>query len=628
MLKKNSNKLLPLLVAIFILSINFNTVTFASENIGDGSSKCYGFIIKKEKYDNETVENQVFINSRNLVNDLLRENITVYWTSENFTEYVSDIADKDYDYELSFEKGSFIVPFTKNEEIDSKISAIIYDYNNSGEIEIDNQKIPIYLLKRNLKIKSYKLTNTKIAGVTYFLECGICWYTDIISKCGFLNMDFIHSNILGKKLNNKDYNLLIWPGRDTYYNENVVLVEIAFGIKNSRNRMIRNFVANGGALVGSCYAANMVCRGNFPFPIYPKIISKNPIIPSIALLSLSDMISGPGAHIHEDLEQEIDTNHPVGYGVDSYLTGGFLLGGPKIIYAGESIETIGTYKNDSYVKETPSITSNSFGEGKVVVFSPHPEIRDNDTGPKFWKGGVGGTCNGKRLVTNAFYYSTSKDDSEYEISKYRNISFITEVFSETEDLLDSNEEKTELFSNIKDRLNDSITDTQNLIDDVNLVLEDILKLENDLNEENLSIDLYYGGVRFVVSYLELLNNYLKKERYTLEMLETVYQTLTDKENLNRDLEKLKNELNDNIEKAEKQIELCKKNLEDMKNILNVYKTPEGLRKIRQKIFKIKVHDIEKKSDRSVQYINSVYSDSLKLLRNYWYKYETSVCIDS
>lgn len=43
--------------------------------------------------------------------------------------------------------------------------------------------------------------------------------------------------------------------------------------------------------------------------------------------------------------------------------------GPFIIPKDENIEVIATYKN----KQAPAIVESSYGAGKVIIFSPHPE---------------------------------------------------------------------------------------------------------------------------------------------------------------------------------------------------------------------------------------------------------------
>ena len=42
---------------------------------------------------------------------------------------------------MFFEKGSFIIPFTGEDVIDAKINSIIYDYNESSEIEENKMTI-------------------------------------------------------------------------------------------------------------------------------------------------------------------------------------------------------------------------------------------------------------------------------------------------------------------------------------------------------------------------------------------------------------------------------------------------------------------------------------------------------
>ena len=191
---------------------------------------------------------------------------------------------------LFFEKGSFAIPFTGNNTLDTKLVAIIYDYNQSSEIEgNDTVVIPVYQLTEEINIIGHGLSEVKIANFLDYLTCGESWFVDVASKCGFLDFNFINNNEVSKKLNNSAYNLLIWPGYDLYYPTSYSFFEVIFDIPTMRNRAIRDFVGNGGGFVGSCYAGYMAARGMQPFPVFPAILTQNPNLPSFGILSISDI---------------------------------------------------------------------------------------------------------------------------------------------------------------------------------------------------------------------------------------------------------------------------------------------------------------------------------------------------
>ena len=96
---------------------------------------CYGFIIPLPQGEDSTFE--TFANSkvRHLINDLLRENITVYWSEKDFLatsrplNFSSDIQN------IYYKKGAFIIPFSGDIYKDALLVSIVYDYNQTHELE-------------------------------------------------------------------------------------------------------------------------------------------------------------------------------------------------------------------------------------------------------------------------------------------------------------------------------------------------------------------------------------------------------------------------------------------------------------------------------------------------------------
>jgi len=623
-----NKKIISLVIVIVFLTIPLNQCFANQVALGDASSLCYGFILPNSRFDNKTIENQHFCRTRHLVNDLLREAVPVYWTTSNITVNISEVTNED-EFNLLFEKGSFVVPFTGDNTIDSKIIVIICDYNQSSEIEKSNNiSTPVYLLKEQLKISVHILSEVKIANFINFLTCGESWFSDIASKCGFLNFDFIKNDDTHKNLNNSAYNLLIWPGYDCYYPSSLSFLEIILDLRTGRNRAIRKFVSNGGGFVGSCYSVYMASRGTRPLPIYPSRKVHIPNLPSIGLLSISDIISAKGKNIDSGLEQQImDTNHPVSFGVDSYLIGGKGTG-PMIVDVGKGVDIIANFKNDDKLNDTPSIVSNKFGDGKVVLFAPHSEIRDPDTGPKFWDRGTAGTYNGKKLISNAFYYSTCPERTEQELSESRPLSFIIDIWNETKDLTSLLNVQVNVFEDVKAGINDSIENVTNLIDNVYSILESIIQIGIDLNIDSNEIksNLYYGGTKYLIYCFNLVNRYLENTSATIQTIEKIFPLFEDDISFIEQLEELKNDLTSQNEEIRDILSTCSKKLQKMENLLESYKKYPILRKNMEKVFKKTSHDLEIQTEYIFQHMPGGYFNSLKFLRNYWYYYETSIAL--
>lgn len=610
------------------LGIDSEKINFEDEILLTQLPLCYGFIFPNVKYENKYFENQIYCKIRHMVNDLLREEIHVFWTSSNMTINVSKINISEIEENLLFEKGSFIVPFTGVDIVDLKIIAIVCDYNQSSEIEQNNNaKTPVYLLKEQISFDGYGLSNVKILNFMNFLSCGESWYVDVAFKCGFLNYDFVYNNDTSKKLEDSDYNLLIWPGYDLYYPSLFVALEIILDFPTRRNRAVRDFVSEGGGFIGSCQAAYMAARGIKPLPAYPSILTQYPNLPSIGLLSISDIVTANGLVISKDLEQEIlDKNHPVVYGVDHYLTGGFLLHGPKIIKTGESVNVIANFKNDSYLDGTPSIVSNNFGYGKVVLFSPHSEIRDPDTGPKFWDGGTAGTYNGKKLITNAFYFATSQDKKEHVISESRPLVFIMDSWNKTTDLSYLLNEQVEIFEEIKTCINESFEDIANLNNNIYLILEKIIQIgiEQNISLKEIKKNLYYAGHIYLIYCFDLVKEYLENTSSTIQTIEKIYPILEEDTIFIEQLEQLKFNLSIKIGKIQEILSTSAKKLQDIETILETYRKHQLFRKFMEKIVKKISHDIEIQTELAFQLMPGGYFDSLKFLRYHWHNIETNL----
>ena len=87
-----NNKTISILIVIGFLVISINQSAANPEYLGGSSSLFYGFILPNVTFENKSLENKVFCKIRHLVNDLLREDIPIYWITTNTTANITDIS--------------------------------------------------------------------------------------------------------------------------------------------------------------------------------------------------------------------------------------------------------------------------------------------------------------------------------------------------------------------------------------------------------------------------------------------------------------------------------------------------------------------------------------------------------
>ncbi len=587
----------------------------------------FGFIIPMTGYENATIENQITCKNRHLANDLLREQIPVFWSSENFSAYITDIKLSNYE-EMFFEKGTFIVPFTGNYTLDIKLLAMIWDYNQSSEIDNNNEiKAHVYLINQAITIQAYQLSEVKIAQYQSLFADGEEHYLEVSRNCGFLTFDFLPEIILNKKLNNKAYNVIMWGGSCQGYSsfhEGLTgnIYQIREDLTYKISRTIRGFVANGGGYIGSCYGAYSAACGIYigSIPIYLKKQAYNPNLNSLVLLALSDLIVKmvtelPPPNIEAKI---IDKIHPVTYGLDTIIEDKYI-GGPQFAHLGENAHVIARFHNiDNYLNDTPSWLSSRFGKGKVVFFSTHPETL-------CWKQGLTGYI-GNTAISNALYYTTSNEVTDLNTINSINISFISKIWEKTVDLFNDVEE-SDVLSDIKTRINDTISSN----DELKKNLSTILKIIKDIDPDLPNNFLGYGSTYWVIFYFNLFNTYLENTTKTLTLIEKIYPLLENNTDFIHVLELLKDDISQHINETQNICIKCNKLCVQYKNMLDKYNKSQNLPgRLALKIFKFFAKDnafkLYRESVKGYRYIPQTYFNSLKLLRNNWYNYETSVVV--
>ncbi|MCK4365521.1 MAG: hypothetical protein KAW45_05695 [Thermoplasmatales archaeon] len=623
------------LICIFLLVTMSDSIAFSMKEIINNDAlndPVYGFIVTMVKSDNGTFENQINCKMRHLINDLLREQIPVYWTTTDHNLSVKKI--NIYNEEdMFFEKGTYIIPFTGNKTQDIKLLAIIYDYNQSSEIEENNSlKIPVYLLKESLSIQVYPLSEVKIASYKDRCTDALLWYLEVARKCGFLNFEFLEEKMVKDNLRLTNFNVFMYQGGGAYnifrgkaYGINGAYVDIKYNVANT----IRDFVANGGGYVGSCGGAYRAACGTkheqglvyFPRKAYnPKLRSY------FAGISISDVIVESLHLSMEGIESEIfNDTHPVTFGLDQIVPD-CIFGGPKFIYIGENSQKIALYRNTSpLIDGTASWISSEFGKGDVVLFSTHP-------GYIAFKGDDHESHMGNTVISNAIYYSTFGDETEIPEMYSNNLSFIEEIWDITSNLKNDINQISNIFGEIKDKINDTIYNFTNLFSNIQESRDFILQIAEQknlsLNEVKKNNFLGFIGTKDSQDHLTYFIRYLENASKTLEIIEQIYLQLENNNDFIHQVETLKTDLNGRLNESQNIYEVGFKKWEQYNKTVHNYanKKSQIIQKIMGHVvdyWGVELYTIVRMG---FNYLPQAYFNSLKFLRNHWYNFETNQAV--
>jgi len=575
-----------LIVFIFLFSsLSINSYGIKTNNGNINNSKIYGFITNIGPFENVRINKNKNCRTYNMINDLLRENISVYWTSEDINLLVSQF-NVSIKINKFFEKGAFIIPFTGIEKIDKKITVIMCDYNQTSEIEDNITTIPIYKILEKNDIISYKLSNVKIIQITNKASSVEIWYFDNALCCGFLDIDLVEEKNLKEQLKN-DYNVLIWPGAAMPIE--VIVYTVLSGLKiDSTSGIVRDFVSNGGGFLGSCYGSFIASSGVLPFPMYLKRRAYNPDLNSIGIFSLADFLTMPIKYVGDVNVRIINNSHPVVYGIDDEIIVDHFEYGSKIVFNSKTVEVIAEFdKGNSKLEGSPDYVSSKFGEGRIVTFGSHPEFNPNIE---------------NKIVSNSLFYITSKNKDIFEINHERNSTFFLEILEKTGDL----RKKMNVQEN---------------------------RLDYICHEINYTINCFSSYPENLYEYLIF---YLKNDYYVLKTIDNLHKIeslskLMDNDNkFNSDLEKIEDQIMALLNQA--QISINKSSIY-YKNFYKVYNFlgdfDENNTSIVSFIKKIIIRQFGKPFNNEfnillLKCLYKCYFESTKFLRHYWYEYESSI----
>lgn len=592
---------------------------------------CYGFVVPLPSGEDSTYE--TFQNSkvRHLINDLLRENVSVYWSSCHFSAMSKEMNNESDVVERCYKKGDFIIPFSGDLCNDVLTTAIIYDYNKTSEIEDDDfLKTEVYKLMNPVSIDAYKLVEPKIVQhLGTPTRYGWPIYLHVAEAGGFLTMEFLLDDETAKYLNNNDFNVFMWP-----YNPNPgTTFEVVKSLTNKDgSNAIRKFVRDGGGYIGSCYGAQAASSGYIaPIPFFSLRYAYNSdlsfTIPFISF-SISDTLMRLKRVNNYELyiaTSEIeDTDHPLAYGINKTVKEFF--NGPLFLWLGSNSAKVATFtglqseKNSSVdpifqrkVIGAPSWVYSTFGDGKIVLFSSHPELVNNislllerfewEDDPYY----------GRRTIHNALFYVTSENLKETEITNEYPVSFIEEMGEKTIDLyLPPNNESA--FDSIKTRLT---VLNENLSILRNISVEHI-ELFSELFNENLIFkgDILYP-VTYVFYYCTFFSDYNNKTLSDINKLDQTYPLLVEYNDSVRQLvDRLKSDMSSRLNHSEKLISdiitLANNLKDDLQTKRNIFQKLKILTDAR---YMLRTFEI------GLKYIPQTHFQTLKLVRYCWYNYE-------
>jgi len=636
--KRYTKIILTCYICFIITTSSFLFVS--AKNNSNNDSSCYGFIIPLPQGLDTT--NETFENSRvrHMINDLLRENISVYWPKDDFSAL-----SKTFDQEnpcaekVFYKKGAFVVPFSGDEFKDALITSIINDYNQTHELEKNSLiKNEVYILHEELNIKTDKLAEPKIVQ-HLGKSTRYSWPTYLLQADdgGFLTFEYLHNDETSKQLNNEDFNLFIWPYLPNYATR---FDQFETFTNNAQVNAIRSFVNNGGGFIGTCYGASAASSGiiflSTPFALR---YAYNPNLPKILpsfCLSLTDskvlIHLGVLSNNHVSYHKVENTNHPVFYGVNHTIKDFFR--GPLFVWLGKNTHVLTTFQDlrdgddgpnvnkniKKLVVGKPSWVNSTFGKGKIVLYSSHPDYINNIyplfqyddciwDGDKFY---------GRRIIHNSMFYVTSEENVDIETSISYPLSFINSIIEKTENL-SFDEPSNHEFETLSQRLT-------GFSNDISIFKNTTMRLRNLFAPLENKSNFFEKGERFLryaYWYCDIYNDYINRTLNALNVLEQTIPLLVEfDESITDKVNDLKNDINQRLNHSEELLSKVTKIAEKLEETitssrLSILKKLQ-LSKDRKTLLEQYVIELK--------YIPQTYFESLKLVRHSWYNYEANIAI--
>jgi hypothetical protein len=644
--KKMYRKIICTIIILLLITLSINPTIANIKNENEESDLnliCYGFIISPITIGNYTEMDKINIRTRHLINDFLREEIPVYWTTEKINVEIKKINSVPVYENKSFQNGSFIIPFTENPIDDTKIIAMIYDYNQSSEIETnDVLKIPAYILLEQINTPAYPLNNVNIALLYSRVTTGGFIFLELASRCGFLDIDILKDENVYTRLKNTDFNVLFHPGgiSDTIHGLLHLFYEDIFYKKSDG---IRSFVNNGGGYIGSCgglikASAGIIISERIPIPLYLKRRVYNPDLRSIGFSAIADILIKHPPLLSFDTQVEI-INHssPLTFGIDD-IVWDFWMGGPEVYYTGENVDVVGVFHDTgTSVDGTPAWMTAEFGDGKVAIFSPHPEIAGM---LDLFRDDISYECQlnmGKTVISNSLFYTTAEDKTICQIDIGKNLTCVYDIWNKTSDIkLDINEIE-KIFKPVRNRINNTLDFIDNLTIEISEIVSLIETIADekkvDISDESIYYNTgkYYLGLDYAKDvgewYYKLLKEFFNDSIIVFEKIELINELLKNDTNFIDQVKDLIADINNRINETNNI-------LNKSQDIIDEYRT--DLLRYQQKILRSRIKENQLKMKGNTLYIHvysgfsqvpQIYFNSLKFLRTNWYNYQTSIILE-
>lgn len=583
---------------------------------GERIDACFGYAIPLICGDNlpYTSSQQ---NIANLINDLLRMNVSVFWALTNFSVLTIRFSDNSLAHKW-FEKGTFIVPFSGNLSQDALLSVIINDYAYESEIE-SRSAVDIYYLIEPIVLDILPLHYAKVAyhfGAavgSYLLLC----YLDTLQQGGFLDNQILLDSDIATSLNNQDFNVFIWPGANLAKSLLAWKETTKTNLHTDAMNQIRIFVANGGGYVGSCYGKNAASSGSRLINKFAHYSLDFPVSGRLALL-LSGGLSIPSAGTSTD--RIVNMSHPVSFGL-SQIQRCFYGYGPIDRWYGQNTQPLATLDNFTFQWQgsdfkifkrffteclieiklgKPIWLTGNFFDGKIVVFGDHPEIPE--------------PYPLDRLIHNAVFFTSAGTNTSIELAKNLSIQTLSSFNNATSNLTLTTSDH--IFLTLWEKIEslsllcNKIDTTENKI--VNLVLELI---------EEQKIDLHLGN-KIATEYRDSYQRWLSGFRDALSQMEAIWNQVNSTIDFSMNITSWEHEQNDTLDTCEI---ICRNALEMSETMLQKLTVFTG-----EKLDRLCIQLLAEKRDATFRKGSKTFikpwMSTVSFYRRIWYLYERELAL--
>jgi hypothetical protein len=580
----------------------------------------YGFIAQNVKKEDEIFFNEINNVIYHMINDFLREDIPVYWTSENLNLSCVDQRNQKK-IKKSFDKGAFIIPFKKDDFVDTEICVIIEEYIKKTKNLDKNCEIPIYKIIKKLKTSAYSLNEPRIAR--YNEDCieNLQRLIEFFIKAGFLKFDKVDIKKTKEKLSKEKYNLIIWQGLSPAKNPSKyhIYKSMIFEKKYKIIPSIRKYIASGGNYFGICWGSFKATDTWInPFKKGKKV--------NFGLLRISDIVcTNPTKKTIKDLkfsckQKIIDFDHPVSFGLNHLIDDEYA-GGPKFIDLGENSKTITVYEGlHDFFDGTPAWISSRYKKGKIVLFGSHPDIPAQDKKNYF----------SLKAIYNTIYFLTSDDLTEFCCSYSRESSFCSRIFDKTKDLFTDSKVINPFFS-------DQLREIKSIKESLDILIARFKKYVENIENNSVKDDDYVGVNSLyskishnsdeILKDLEFSCFYLNEIKDYLDSIQGSYEILKDFEDFSKNIVVLRKRLSLDLFRIYEQISKIDKRLLKFEKKLSIFKDKmNNIGSFRGIFIQFSFNRMRNQSSDSFLKISKNYSNLLIFFRNYKYYYKTFVSL--